>query len=413
MIGEHMRIPKCDNANREVSKVYDVVIIGAGAAGLMCAAHLGQRARHVVLLEHQRHIGEKIRISGGGRCNFTNIHTSPQQYLSENPHFCRSALAGFTPKDMIEMLNKHGITYHEKTLGQLFCDHSSKQIITMLGEECASGNVTIQTECSIQAVNKSDLFTITTDKGIYQASCLVVATGGLSIPKLGASDLGYRIAQHFGLSITQTRPGLVPLTLDDSFFHHLSGIAVDSITSIKDHSFREQSLFTHRGLSGPAILQISSYWQEQATIHMNLLPELSALTLLRDGQKGRHHIKTLLNKHLPKRLSEAWCQKIGPISEQTLAEIKMKTLENWAHHLQHWPIIPTGTEGYAKAEVTLGGVATHDLSSKTMETLKVPGLFFIGEVVDVTGWLGGYNFQWAWASAVAAAKAIATSHHDH
>lgn len=384
---------------------YNVIVIGAGAAGLMCAAESAKRHPSVLVIEHTPNIGEKIRISGGGRCNFTNIHTSPRQYISKNPYFATSALSRYTPQHFLQLIEKHGISYHEKTLGQLFCDGSSKQIITMLLAECEAHNVAIKTNCSITSISKESVFTLHTGMGILTCDSLVVATGGLSIPKLGASGFGYTIATQFGVRIIPTKPALVPLRMDDTFFTDLSGISVDTIISTNDISFRENSLFTHRGLSGPAVLQISSYLQPKQHMTINLLPDIALLDILKAAQQGKTMLQTVLNRYFSKRLAALWCETMcKDFLHKPLAEIKAKELEHIANLLQHWDITPSGTEGYTKAEVTAGGVDTAELSSKTMEARNVPGLFFIGEVVDVTGWLGGYNFQWAWSSAVAAGK---------
>jgi hypothetical protein len=382
--------------------MFDVIILGAGAAGLMCAIEAGKRGRSVLVLEHNKIIGEKIRISGGGRCNFTNRVTEHEHYISENPHFCKSPLARFTPEDFIALVGKHGIAWHEKTLGQLFCDKSSQQIIDMLLSDCKAAGVRIETGCSVTSVRKSDPFVVTTetpDTTEYESESLVIATGGLSIPKLGATDIGYRLAQQFGLNITQTTPGLVPMTFskeDVSYFGELSGVSVKVVCSCNGQSFRENLLFTHRGLSGPAILQISSYWKPGETISVNLSPDVELEKFLTGKQKTNVELSSALSEILPKRLAKSLCERYGwskPLSQYSNVE-----LSAIAGQLHKWAIEPKGTEGFAKAEVTVGGVDTNELSSKTMEARKVPGLYVIGEVVDVTGHLGGYNFQWAWAS---------------
>ena len=377
----------------------DVIILGAGPAGLMCAIEAGKRGRTVAVLERNPKIGEKIRISGGGRCNFTNRVTEHEHYISENPHFCKSALARFTPDDFIALIRKHRISYHEKNLGQLFCDESSHQIIAMLEKECDDAGVRIILNSQIAHVRKESKFAIATEAGVFDSESLVIATGGLSIPKLGATDIGYRLARQFGLEVTQTMPGLVPIMFDAkhvSFFSGLSGISVDAICTCNGHSFRENLLFTHRGLSGPAILQISSYWKPGATISINLSPDIELEKFLIVKRLSRIELSTALSDILPKRLAQALCKYyswLKPINSYSNEE-----LSSIAAQLHHWTIEPKGTEGYGKAEVTCGGIDTDELSSKTMEARKVPGLFIIGEVVDVTGHLGGYNFQWAWAS---------------
>jgi hypothetical protein len=383
----------------------DVIILGAGAAGLMCAIEAGKRGRSVLVLERNQQIGEKIRISGGGRCNFTNRVTEHEHYISENPHFCKSALARFSPGDFIALVRKHGIAYHEKTLGQLFCDQSSRQIITLLEKEYGDAGVTISVNCRISEVRKGKRFVVSTNAGEFESDSLVVAMGGLSIPKLGATDFGYRLAQQFGLNVVQTAPGLVPITFnqeDVSFFRELSGVSLEVIASCNGQSFRENLLFTHSGLSGPAILQISSYWKQGNAISINLSPDIDLRTFLSGKNRSETELSTLLSKILPKRLAKQLCERYGwskPLHRYSAAE-----LSTIAAQLHNWKLEPKGTEGFSKAEVTRGGVDTNDLSSKTMEARKVPGLFIIGEVVDVTGHLGGYNFQWAWASGFVAGQ---------
>jgi predicted Rossmann fold flavoprotein len=384
---------------------YDVTIIGGGAAGLMCAIEAGKRGRSVAVLEHGARAGNKILISGGGRCNFTNINAGPENYVSGNPHFCKSALARYTAADFTALVERHGIAFHEKKLGQLFCDFSSKQILDMLLAECAAVNVKIILNCKVQTARKSGRFRLDTSAGPMECDSVVVATGGLSFPKIGATDFGYRIAEQFGLRVTGTRPGLVPLVFggkEREAFGPLSGISLDVIASGNGKRFRENCLFTHRGLSGPVILQISNYRDENASISLNLLPEVSAQAFLTAERKSAKELKTVLGRYLPQRFAQAWCDLHAPsrpMSQYTAAE-----LEGIARRLANWEIQPEGTEGYAKAEVTVGGVDTAELSSKSMEARNVPGLYFIGEVVDVTGWLGGYNFQWAWASGHAAGQ---------
>jgi predicted Rossmann fold flavoprotein len=384
---------------------YDAIIIGAGAAGLFCAIEAGKRGRKVLVIEHAGRVGKKIAISGGGRCNFTNLHTTAESFLSANPHFCKSALARYTPPDFVSLVEKHGIAYHEKKLGQLFCDGSSQQIIDMLLNECSDAKAEIRCNCTVESVTKSDHFQVRTNQGTFTAASLVIATGGLSIKPLGATDFGYRIAKQFGLEIDQPRPGLVPFTLEPDLLkkiNKLSGVSVDASVSYEGTSFRENLLITHRGLSGPAILQISSYWKPGQPISMNLLPESSAIEILRKDEASTVELATLLSRYLPKRFAQAWCELFA--TSKPLRQYGRRELESIAAQLHNFEIIPTGTEGFKKAEVTVGGVSTRELSSQTMESKKVAGLYFIGEVVDVTGHLGGFNFQWAWASGYAAGQ---------
>ena len=397
---------------------WDVIIIGGGAAGLFCAIEAGKRGLSVLVLEHSEKIGKKIRISGGGRCNFTNVHTNPQNFLSANPHFCKSALARYTPTDFISLVEKHGIAYHEKKLGQLFCDGSSQQIIDLLLRECEAAGVVIRCGSQVREVKRDEqaaslAFSIEANFGSFRSSSLVIATGGLSIPPLGATDFGYRIARQFGLRIEEPRPGLVPLTLSlrmQKRLAKLSGVSVDSLVSYHPENsrhgaeFRENILFTHRGLSGPAILQISTYWRPADPISINLLPELPAFDVLIQNQSSSIELANLLSRYLPKRFAHAWCELYAasrPLKQFTAAELR-----EVAQKLHGMQIKPSGTEGFKKAEVTAGGVDTAELSSRTMEAKRVPGLYFIGEVVDVTGHLGGYNFQWAWASGYAAGQSV-------
>ncbi|MDD3182064.1 MAG: NAD(P)/FAD-dependent oxidoreductase [Alphaproteobacteria bacterium] len=387
----------------------DVVILGAGAAGLMCAIKAGQRGRKVLLLDHADQVGSKILISGGGRCNFTNLHVAPDRYISTNPHFCRSALSQFTQQDFIALIDKHNIAYHEKTLGQLFCDRSAQQIIDMLLAECSAGNVAIHLNEHINEITKTDSFHIHTDNDLYEAPALVLATGGLSIPKMGATGLAHQIARQFDLPLTQTRPALVPLTFsgdERALMSELSGLSLEVIASIGKRAFRESMIFTHRGLSGPAILQISSHWREGNTLSLNLLPDTNAENFLLARKKARPNaeLKTILGEALPQRLAQSLTESY--FTNAPIGTLTDKTLRDVAALLNAWKVTPTGTEGYAKAEVTLGGVDTRALSSKTMESTKVAGLYVIGEAVDVTGWLGGYNFQWAWSSGWAAGSAV-------
>ena len=389
----------------------DVIVIGAGAAGMMCAATAGQRGRSVLVLEAAKKPGEKIRISGGGRCNFTNLHATPAQFLSANPHFCISALSRFGPADFIALVRRYGIGWHEKTLGQLFCDGSAGQIIEMLLAEMKASRAELRLNVKVQYVEKTDAgFSIQLSSGeVLNCGALVVATGGKSIPKMGATDFGYRLAQQFGVGVTETRPGLVPLTFDSLLLERLAplaGIAVPARVSCGKTAFEEALLFTHRGLSGPAILQISSYWREGREIAVDLLPDAHALEALRAARQesGKQSAHTYLATILPRRLAKAIAD--VPAYEGTLGGLADERLRKLASDLNDWRLVPSGTEGYRTAEVTLGGVDTSHLDSKTMRARAVPGLYFIGEVVDVTGWLGGYNFQWAWASGWCAGQAV-------
>jgi len=385
----------------------DVIIIGGGAAGLMCAIEAGRRGRSVLIIEHTERIGKKIGISGGGRCNFTNLYTGPENFLSANPNFCKSALARYTPADFIALVEKHAIRYHEKKLGQLFCDGSSREIINMLLAECERAQVEIRLNCRASEIGKNDLFKVETNQGIFEAASLVVATGGLSIPPIGATDFGYRIARQFGLRLRETRPALVPLIFSGNKLEELkalSGVSLDAMAGCNGAEFREHILLTHRGLSGPAILQISSYWKKGDTVSINLLPEVDALSLLRAQREGQQELHNLLAQFLPRRFAQAWCELFAP--SKPINSYTQKELETIAQRLEDWRLVPDGSEGFKKAEVTIGGVDTLELSSKTMESRKVPGLYFIGEVVDVTGHLGGFNFQWAWASGFAAGQFV-------
>ncbi len=392
---------------------WDLVIIGAGAAGLHCAAIAGQRGLRVLLVDHAAKVAEKIRISGGGRCNFTNRDASPAQFSSANPDFCRSALARYTPADFVALLRRHGIGFHEKHRGQLFCDDSAEQIIAMLLAECATGRVERWQPCRVHAVRtEAGAFAVATERGEVRSRRLVVATGGLSVPKLGATDFGYRLARQFGLRIVEPRPALVPLTFDPvdwAPFARLAGVAlpVTIATEGARARFDEDLLFTHRGLSGPAVLQISTFWRPGATLHIDLLPGhdlASALIAAKTGSRRR--LGNVLAEQLPQRLALAWLERIGLPAGRLLSEARDRDLAALARSLWDWSTTPTGTEGWRKAEVTAGGVDTRDLDSRNLESRRVPGLHFIGEVVDVTGWLGGYNFQWAWSSAAACARAI-------
>lgn len=390
---------------------YDVVVIGAGAAGLFCAAQAGQKGLRVLLVDNGKKPGRKILMSGGGRCNFTNLYAEPGAYLSQNPHFCKSALARYTQWDFIELVNRHGIAYHEKTLGQLFCDDSAQQITDMLLKECEQGQVTLRLRSEVLEVEKSDVFTLRLNNGAIQSPELVIATGGLSMPGLGATPFGYQLAQQFSINVLPTRAALVPFTLHKPLLEQLqtlSGVSVPSLIEAENGvTFRENILFTHRGLSGPAVLQLSSYWQPGEFVTINLLPDRDLAALL-DAERLVHpnqSLKNTLAQWLPKRLVEC-LQALGQLPDVTLKQLQKPQQTQVENTLQQWRVQPNGTEGYRTAEVTLGGVDTHELSSKTLEASKVPGLYFIGEVVDVTGWLGGYNFQWAWSSAWACAQAL-------
>ena len=385
----------------------DVIVIGGGAAGLMCAAAAGGRGRRVVLLEHNETVGRKIAISGGGRCNFTNTGTAAKNFISSNPHFAKSALARYTPADFVALVERHRIRYHEKKLGQLFCDESSRLIIEMLLRECADARVDVRTGCRVSTVRKENLFTLETNRGTFESESLVVASGGLSIPKLGATDFGYRLARQFGLKVLRPAPALVPFTLargDLDAFKDLSGVSVPAAVRAGGAEFVENILFTHRGLSGPAVLQISSYWSRGDAVSIDLLPGIDACALLERERASAAEVSTLLARHLPRRFAQSWCEMYaprGPLRSLSAAELRAV-----AERLKDWRVEPAGTEGFLKAEVTRGGVDTDELSSKTLESRRVPGLYFIGEVLDVTGHLGGYNFQWAWASGHAAGQYV-------
>ena len=389
----------------------DVVVIGAGAAGMMCAATAGQRGRRVVLIDHYDKVGEKIRISGGGRCNFTNLHATHRDFLSRNRDFCRSALARYTPRDFIALVDSHGIRHHEKTLGQLFCDESAKQVIDMLVAQCAKGGVQWRQPCAVSGVRREgEGFEVDTAMGPLRCASLVVATGGLTVPKIGATPFAYRIAGQFGLSVVPPKPALVPLSFDPELlarYGDLSGVSLDAETWCGEGRFREALLFTHRGLSGPSILQVSSYWQANGAaqpIHVDLLPGVDARAWFEDERRSKSNLSTVLAQRLPKRFAQQWCEALG--IDKPVAQLSDRALDDAAARLADWPVYPSGTLGYNKAEVTLGGVDTRGLSSKTMESTTVPGLYFIGEGVDVTGHLGGFNFQWAWASGHAAGEAV-------
>lgn len=384
-----------------------MIVVGGGAAGLFCAAEAGRRGRSVLVLERGPRIGAKIAISGGGRCNFTNLHTAPEHFLSENPDFCRSALARYGPHDFVALVERHGIAYHEKTLGQLFCDGSARQVIEMLRTECTDAGVEIRTGVEVSGVERPGRWRLGTARGPLTADSLVLATGGLSIPKLGATDFSHRIAARFGLRVVPPRPALVPLTLGAPLapaLRGLSGVSFPGVVRCAGARFEESVLITHRGLSGPAILQISSYWSAGRAIEIDLVPGVSGEALFAADRAGATELATVLARWLPKRLAQAWCALEAP--SRPLRQIDARSLARVAERLHAWPVVPSGTEGYAKAEVTAGGIDTRGLSSKTMEALAVPGLFCIGEAVDVTGHLGGFNFQWAWASAHAAGLVV-------
>jgi len=393
--------------------IYDVIIIGGGAAGLFCAIEAGKRRKKVLVIEHNAEVGRKIVISGGGRCNFTNINTRPENFISQNPHFCKSALAGYTPEDFVELVRKHKIPYYEKKLGQLFCRESSRAIVEMLLAECRSSHVRITTGSTVVNIigptvreypPGEPLFTVETKTETYHSNKLVVACGGLSFPKIGASDLGYRIARQFKLKIVETRPSLVALVVAGKSRKQLAGVSIDAVVTAGKQSFRENILFTHRGLSGPAILQASNYWKKDEAVSVDLLPDSDAAQLLKRGSESRQNLGNYLSQFMPQRLAHELAAQHS--MEKPLANLNKKEIERIGAAINDWQVKFRETEGYDRAEVTLGGVSTRELSSQTMESKKVPGLFFVGEIVDVTGWLGGYNFQWAWASGFAAGNAI-------
>jgi predicted Rossmann fold flavoprotein len=392
-------------------KAFDVIIIGAGAAGLMCAIEAGKRKRKVLVLDHANKVGKKILMSGGGRCNFTNYYIHPDKYISHNPHFCKSALSRYTQWDFINLVKDHNIPFHEKTLGQLFCDNKACDIVNMLLSECTRAQVVIHLDTDTELIEPTSAhnFVIKTSRGSFCCQSVVIASGGLSIPTMGASPFGYKVAEQFGIKVWPTRAGLVPLTLhvnDKEKYSALSGIAVESIVSNSHQSFRENMLFTHRGLSGPAILQISSYWQAGEEIHINMLPDIDIANLLKLAQKTHPQklLKSIMIEHLPKRVVEVFLP--NTLAENKLADITHSVFEQIAVLFNQWKLKPNSTEGYRTAEVTIGGVDCNAISSKTMEAHSVPGLYFIGEVLDVSGWLGGYNFQWAWSSGWAAGQVV-------
>jgi predicted Rossmann fold flavoprotein len=384
---------------------FDVVIIGGGAAGLFCAIEAGKRGRKVLVIERNSQVGRKIIISGGGRCNFTNLHTSPDNFISANPHFSKSALARYKPEDFVRLVRQHKIEFYEKKLGQLFCRESSRQIVDMLLRECSKAGVKVQTTCSVTNIDTLNAFTLDTTLGRVECQSLVIAPGGLSFPKVGATDFGYRIAKQFGMKVEPTRPALVPLIFESSqATNKLAGISVDSIVSTAGEQFRENILFTHRGLSGPAILQISNYWKKNEPVVIDLAPGADAGEFVHQHKQSTQTLANVLSRLMPERLA----QFMSPpeLAGKPFNQINQKELETIAAKINGWSLRFRDTEGYDKAEVTIGGVSTDELSSQTMESKKVTGLFFIGEVVDVTGWLGGYNFQWAWASGYAAGQAV-------
>jgi predicted Rossmann fold flavoprotein len=388
-----------------VTHNFDAIVLGAGAAGLMCAIEAGKRGRRIVVLDHAEKIGKKILISGGGRCNFTNLHCTPSNFLSQNPHFCKSALARYTPADFIALVEKHNIPYHEKTLGQLFCDRSARDIVHLLEQECEAAGVRIVTNAHVREIRRGDPFVVHTVDGEFTAPALVVATGGLSIPKMGATRLGYDIAAQFGVKQIAARPALVPFTFsepDRKDYCDLTGLSAEVVASTDGTRFREKMLITHRGLSGPAILQISSYWKPGTSITIDLAPDHDLTRNLRAEPSGRNAtaLKSELRRVLAQRFADRWADLHIPKGWTNHA------LEEWERTAHAWQVTPSGTEGFEKAEVTVGGVDTNELSAKTMECRKVPGLFFVGEVVDVTGHLGGFNLQWAWASGYAAGQAL-------
>jgi predicted Rossmann fold flavoprotein len=393
-------------AQRNLSSV-DVLIVGAGASGMMCAIEAGKRGRSVVVLDHAHKLAEKIRISGGGRCNFTNRNAKPENYLSQNPHFCRSALARYTPQHFIALLEKHRLSYSEKTLGQLFCDAGSEAIIKMLQDECAAAGAKLLLSCEISEISHGDAFYVDSSRGKFYADSLVIASGGLSIPKIGATPFGYKIAEQFGIPMTKLHPGLVPLSFHPEewgAYAELAGLSVDALVGCGKQQFRENVLFTHRGLSGPAILQISSYWEPGQALHIDLLPDHDMRQIFVEQRSSRMLLDNFLTQYLPKRLAEICGAKLA--ENKPLNQFSEKALVALAAQLHDWQITPTGTLGYSKAEVTCGGVDTRALSSQSMQANAVPGLYFVGEVVDVTGQLGGYNFQWAWASGYAAGQVV-------
>lgn len=393
------------NSSQRLDTRYDVVIIGAGASGLFCAAACGKRGRSVLVLDHGERICSKVLVSGGGRCNFTNLSVTADNYLSHNPHFCRSALARFTPQDMLTVLKKHGTAYYQKEAGQLFCAESAREIVNMLRKECDSAGATIRLKCGISGVRKEGDFMVDTEAGTFLSESLVIATGGLSYQNLGATGLGHEVARRFGLNVTALKPGLVPLTFapdQQKIFRDLAGISLDAAVECRGKTFRGDILFTHRGLSGPAVLQASSYWKKGTVIRIDLFPDEDIESIFQQERGSLLELKTLLCRYFPKRFGEVWCGLFMP--SRPMNRFSEKALRAVAALLHSWEIKPHDTEGYRNAEVTTGGVDTKCISSKTMEALAVPGLYFIGEVLDVTGHLGGYNLHWAWASGHAAGQ---------
>lgn len=384
--------------------IYDAIIIGGGAAGLFCALSAGRRGKRVLVIEHNAEVGRKILVSGGGRCNFTNIDTSAENFLSQNPHFCKSALSRYTPADFVDLVKKNKIAFYEKTLGQLFCTDSSRQIVDMLVKECLSVRVSISVGCAVTSVALDTDFIVETSHGQFVAKNLVIACGGLSFAKIGASDLGYRIARQFGQKIVETRPSLVALVLEGESYKQLAGLSVNAVVSTGKTNFQENILFTHRGLSGPAILQISNYWEKGRPVSIDLMPGKNAAGLLTGDSSNRQALGNYLRQYLPQRFADEFVKR--SFTDKPLYQFDPRELNAIGQRLNRWDVLFRETEGYDRAEVTLGGVSTDELSSQTMESKRVPGLYFIGEVVDVTGWLGGYNFQWAWSSGFAAGTAI-------
>ena len=383
---------------------YDAIIIGGGAAGLFCAITAGKRGRRVLVIEHNADVGRKIVISGGGRCNFTNVSVTAENFVSQNPHFAKSALAGYTPQNFVRLVKKHKISHYEKKLGQLFCRDSARAIVEMLLAECRAASVEIKTSCSVKGISRDAGFVVQTDHGAFTTDKLVVACGGLSFPKVGASDLGYRVARQFDLKMVETRPSLVGLVLEGENYNQLAGVSVDSVAASGKHAFRENILFTHRGMSGPAILQISNYWKRGECVIIDLLPQTDATKMLLENRTSRKHLANFLSGSLPQRFANDFL--FAGLREKPLNNLSNREIDEIGALLNSWTVRFSETEGYDRAEVTLGGVSTDELSSRTFEAKKVPGLYFIGEVVDVTGWLGGYNFQWAWSSGFAAGNAL-------
>ncbi len=384
---------------------YDAIIIGGGAAGLFCAIEAGKRGRRVLVIEHNAAVGRKIIISGGGRCNFTNINTSPENFISNNPHFCKSALVRYTPQDFVELVKKHRIDFYEKKLGQLFCRERSDQIVAMLLKECKRARVRVEANCTVESITKNEQFEVETNRGNFKAESVVIASGGLSFPKIGATKFGYKIARQFGLRIEPTRPSLVPMVFERSLpLARLPGVSLEAEVTANGRTFRENILFTHRGISGPAILQASNYWNNSEEMSIDLMPDRSIAELIAADRSSKKLTSTFLKQFLPERFADTFAAEMLP--NKPINELSNRDIEQAAETIHNWKVRFRDTEGWDKAEVTLGGVSTGELSSQTMESKKAPGLYFIGEVVDVTGWLGGYNFQWAWASGFAAGQSI-------